>query len=76
MLFGKWVIVTLLFIERSAAALQFTNPSYSGIQVGSPFTLTWTGASGPVTLSLLSGPASDLSVVEVIASMSLCAIFS
>lgn len=36
-------------------ALRFTNSNFHNITVGTPFNITWTDASGPVTLTLLKG---------------------
>jgi len=47
------------------AAVLFTNDEYN-IQAGVPFTLTWTGARGPVTITLMNGPDVDLQEVLVI----------
>lgn len=37
------------------SALQFTNRNFYNIQPGIPFNITWSNASGPVTLTLLAG---------------------
>lgn len=52
------------------AALEFTNPSYSGLAVGQPFAITWTGATGDVTIKLKNGISTDLQDVLVIAGRS------
>ncbi len=46
---------------KRATAVQITNSNYDGIQTGKPFTVTWTDASGPVTMLLRMGNSTDLS---------------
>jgi hypothetical protein len=55
----------LLF--KPATAVQITNTNYDGIQTGRPFTVTWTGASGPVTMLLRMGNSTDLSKLNAMA---------
>lgn len=49
--------------------LQFSNPSLDGLTAGSPFNLTWSGASGTTTLTLQNGTADNMDVVATIACM-------
>jgi hypothetical protein len=65
-----WFNVALLYfflLFRPAAAVQITNTNYDGIQTGSPFTVTWTDASGPVTMLLRMGNSTDLSKLNAMA---------
>lgn len=48
------------------SAVKFGNPNFTGISVGSPFTITWIDASGPVTIELKNGPATALKDVKTI----------
>jgi len=56
-------------IGKSAAILNFTNPTLSGLTAGVPFNVTWSGASGTSTLALQNGTASSLNTVDVISCM-------
>jgi len=58
------VVVAAVAAVVNAAIL--TNPDYSGITAGVPFTITWSGASGPVTIILKNGPAGNLKTVAVL----------
>jgi len=62
------VLLSIFAIQKSAAALVFTNPSLAGLTAGAPFNLTWSGASGTTTVTLQNGTANDLETVIVIAS--------
>ena len=58
----------MLLVRSALALVAFTNSDFS-VDEGKPFTITWTGASGPVTLELWSGPSSaNLVKVVTIAS--------
>lgn len=61
--------VLLIASIVDAATFTMTPSQFVNVQVGSPFSLTWTGASGPVTLLLKNGISTDLKTVETIASM-------
>jgi len=61
------VLLCLLLPDVAYGIPRWTNSDYN-IQEGRPFTLMWTGAQGPVTISLMSGSASNLSPVQRIAS--------
>jgi hypothetical protein len=56
-----------------AKAVEFTNTAaeFEAITAGTPFNITWTDASGPVTLILKDGPANNLQTVLTIQSKSL-----
>ena len=61
---AAWV----LLVHSALAKVAFTNTDFS-VEAGKPFTITWEGASGPVTLELISGPDSaNLSRVLTIGS--------
>jgi hypothetical protein len=62
------LICTFLLLKLTAAA-EFTNTASSlmNIQPGTAFDITWTDASGPVTLLLKGGSSSDLVTVLTIA---------
>lgn len=47
------------------AKASFTNTAYN-VEAGEPFTLTWAGNTGPVTITLKNGPEDDLKTVTVI----------
>ncbi|PBP21613.1 hypothetical protein BUE80_DR007641 [Diplocarpon rosae] len=64
-------VVAAATLSLANAAVQLTNgPATfsSGVAAGSPLEITWSGAEGPVTLTLKSGQSTDLKTVEVIAS--------
>jgi hypothetical protein len=63
------LFLVLLSVIENVAAVQFMNPSFAGITAGSPFTITWQHASGPVTITLMNGGPTDLTTVSIIASM-------
>lgn len=65
----KFSAVVLGALAAVASALPaFTNSEFD-VQEGKPITLTWTGATGPVNLQILTGPNKDSLVpVQTIAS--------
>ena len=67
MQFSKLLVAAAAFVV--AQAVQFTNPSFNSITAGQAFNLTWTGATGAVTLTLKNGPSTALKTVSTIASM-------
>ncbi|PQE29826.1 extracellular matrix protein [Rutstroemia sp. NJR-2017a WRK4] len=50
-----------------ALAVQFTNSNFD-LTAGQPFTLTWSGADGPVTIFLKDGASTDLKTVSTVGS--------
>ncbi|KAJ8124639.1 hypothetical protein O1611_g9002 [Lasiodiplodia mahajangana] len=48
------------------AKVQLTNSNFDGIEAGSTFEITWSGAEGPVTLTLKNGAEDDLQDVQTI----------
>ncbi|KAI0457645.1 Ser-Thr-rich glycosyl-phosphatidyl-inositol-anchored membrane family-domain-containing protein [Xylaria acuta] len=48
------------------AKVQLTNSNFDDIEAGSTFEITWTGAEGPVTLTLKDGDEDDLKTVQTI----------
>jgi hypothetical protein len=61
----------ILVISSIVDAAEFTNTisQLANVKVGTPFSITWTSASGPVTLLLKDGSPNNLQNVETIASM-------
>jgi hypothetical protein len=61
--------LSTLFVAALAAIAEakvaFTNSAFV-IEAGKPFQLTWTGAVGPVTITLKDGPNTALKDVMVI----------
>jgi hypothetical protein len=54
--------VALLYffvLFKPATAVEITNTNFNGIQTGSPFTITWSGNAGPVTILLRMGNNTD-----------------
>ncbi|TLS24773.1 hypothetical protein PpBr36_08641 [Pyricularia pennisetigena] len=49
------------------ARVQFTNSNFA-VEADKPFELTWSGATGPVTIYLKDGPSTNLRTVETLAS--------
>ncbi len=66
-------LLSAFAIEKVAANLVFTNSDLSGITAGAPFNLTWSGASGTTTLTLVNGTengaSSNVNTVDVILCM-------
>merc|ERR1711881_336342 len=61
------------FLEWSPYAftttgLQFTMPSFEGVNAGSPINITWSGATGTPTLTLQNGTENSINDVDIIAS--------
>ncbi|KAK2004588.1 hypothetical protein LX36DRAFT_649649 [Colletotrichum falcatum] len=52
-----------------AQAVKLTNNNFD-VEAGQPFTITWSDAQGPVTLTLKNGPSTNLVTVQSIASKS------
>ncbi|KAK1981292.1 Ser-Thr-rich glycosyl-phosphatidyl-inositol-anchored membrane family-domain-containing protein [Colletotrichum cereale] len=50
-----------------AQAVQLTNSNFN-VEAGKPFTITWSDAQGPVTLTLKNGPSTNLVTVQSIAT--------
>jgi hypothetical protein len=55
----------LAFAAAVLAQPKFTNSNFD-VEEGEPFTLTWKDAEGPVTITLVTGPAKNLEAVTVI----------
>ncbi|KAI0017641.1 Ser-Thr-rich glycosyl-phosphatidyl-inositol-anchored membrane family-domain-containing protein [Xylariomycetidae sp. FL0641] len=64
--FASVLVAALAGLANAKIAL--TNSNFAGITVGQPFTITWTEATGPVTILLKNGPSDDLATVSEIAS--------
>ncbi|KAL2265834.1 hypothetical protein VTJ83DRAFT_6934 [Remersonia thermophila] len=56
------IAVLCLMPARVSAAVAFTNQEYY-LHAGSPFTITWEGNRGPVSLALMKGPDENLKEV-------------
>ncbi|KAK6584760.1 hypothetical protein PZA11_002984 [Diplocarpon coronariae] len=66
-----FAVVAAATLSFANAAVQLTNgPSTfsSGVAAGTPLEITWSGAEGPVTLTLKSGESTNLKTVETIVS--------
>ncbi|KAI0193191.1 Ser-Thr-rich glycosyl-phosphatidyl-inositol-anchored membrane family-domain-containing protein [Xylaria flabelliformis] len=59
-------VVLAAFLGLVNAKVQLTNSNYDDIEAGSTFTITWSGAEGPVTLTLKNGESGDLKTVQTI----------
>jgi hypothetical protein len=62
--------VALLYffvVFKPAAAVEFTNTDFDGIETGKNYTVTWADNSGPVTLVLRMGNDTDLSKLTAMA---------
>src|SRR5277367_5570723 len=68
MQFPKLLIAAAAFAVAGAQTVKFTNTNFSGITVGSPFNITWSGATSDITLKLKNGPANAQLLVETIGS--------
>lgn len=66
MQFSARLVAFSAAIAQVLAIPQLTNSAYNPVE-GQPFTITWTGASGAVTLLLKDGASTDLSTVETLA---------
>ncbi|RYP54348.1 hypothetical protein DL768_000922 [Monosporascus sp. mg162] len=64
----KFTISAIILAGLATAQVILTNGDYSGIEAGEPFTITWSDATGPVTLTLKNGPEDNLSTVSEITS--------
>ena len=63
------LLAVALSVQSCLAIIAFTNSGYD-VQAGQPFTLTWTGGVGPITINLKRGPATNLATVQVLTSTS------
>lgn len=54
-------------VSQALAEVQLTNSAYA-VTENQPFTITWSGAEGAVTLTLKDGSSTDLKTVSAIAS--------
>ena len=59
------ILLAQLLPAAVLAAVSFTNSEYYILE-GQPFTITWSGNRGPVTVSLMKGPDANLQLVFVI----------
>jgi hypothetical protein len=68
MQFTNLVLAAAAFAASVSAKLILTDPTFAGIAVGTPFNITWSGAAGPVSLTLQNGPPNQLTDVAPITS--------
>ncbi|KAL9944484.1 hypothetical protein ACHAQF_006584 [Verticillium nonalfalfae] len=59
-------LAALVAYVQAKAEFTNTQADFAAISAGEDFTLTWSGAEGPVTILLKSGPSDDLTTVETI----------
>lgn len=64
----KFIVSSLIFAGLAYAQVAFTNSDFSEIEAGTPFEITWAEATGPVTITLKTGPSDNLETVTTIAS--------
>lgn len=50
-------------------AVAITNTNFDGIEAGKPFEVTWSGAAGPVAITLKDGAADNLQTVSELTCM-------
>jgi hypothetical protein len=55
-------------LAAAVQAVNFTVLTFATVTAGKPFELSWTGAAGPVTLTLKNGNPQNLQTVSTIAS--------
>ncbi|KAI6093263.1 Ser-Thr-rich glycosyl-phosphatidyl-inositol-anchored membrane family-domain-containing protein [Hypoxylon rubiginosum] len=58
----------LAAIPAWVSAVMITNTNFDGVEAGKAFEVTWSDATGPVTLTLKDGPAENLNTVGEITS--------
>lgn len=59
----KSTILSVLLAALPAWAVLITNSNFDGVEAGKAFEITWSDATGPVTLTLKDGPAENLQTV-------------
>ncbi|KAI2619357.1 Ser-Thr-rich glycosyl-phosphatidyl-inositol-anchored membrane family-domain-containing protein [Hypomontagnella submonticulosa] len=66
----KFIVASTLLAALPAwvHAVIITNSNFDNIQVGKPFEITWSEATGPVTLTLKDGPKDNLETVSQLIS--------
>jgi hypothetical protein len=67
MQFAKVIVAAAAFAVANAI-VEFTDSTFAGITVGTPFNISWSGAQGPVSLTLTDGSTTNLQTVSTIAS--------
>jgi hypothetical protein len=70
MQFIKFIVAAATVAVATAQSVAFTNSNFGGIKAGTPFNITWSGATSDITLKLKTGPASAQQFVSTIASKS------
>jgi hypothetical protein len=71
MQFSQILVLGSVFALAKAAKVMLTNSDYSGVTFDHPFTITWQGATGMVSLLLKNGVPSNQLLVDTIAGTSL-----
>lgn len=61
-------LAALVAYVQAKAEFTNTQADFAAISAGKDFTLTWSGAEGPVTILLKTGPSDDLTTVQTITS--------
>ncbi|KAE8447517.1 hypothetical protein EG329_010647 [Mollisiaceae sp. DMI_Dod_QoI] len=68
MQFSSVLFAAAALAVANAAQFTMTASQFVSVKTGTAFDLTWSNATGPVTLLLKNGPANDLKTVETIGS--------
>jgi len=61
----SFATILLAALAAVANAVQFTNSAFD-VEPGKPFELTWSGATGSVTILLKNGPQDNLQTVDTL----------
>ena len=64
---GAMLSTTLAAPVARRDLLAFTNGDYTGLTVGMPLAITWSGNAGAVTVNLKSGSSDDLRTIGTVA---------
>ncbi|KAI1376361.1 Ser-Thr-rich glycosyl-phosphatidyl-inositol-anchored membrane family-domain-containing protein [Hypoxylon crocopeplum] len=64
----KSIVASVLLAALPAWAVLITNSNFDGIEAGQPFEITWSDATGAVSLTLKDGPTDNLQTVSEITS--------
>ncbi|KAI8965280.1 Ser-Thr-rich glycosyl-phosphatidyl-inositol-anchored membrane family-domain-containing protein [Daldinia sp. FL1419] len=64
----SFVSAVLAALPAWVNAVVITNSNYNGIEVGKAFEVTWSDATGPVSLTLKDGPSDNLKTVSDLTS--------
>lgn len=61
-------VVLAVLAGLASCKVALTNSNYDNIEAGESFTITWSGNTGPITLTLKNGPEGNLKTVSTITS--------